>query len=98
MSMKNYSACKWLISGKHSASFLKLEFLKFMVLQILNFHLNEKISVFRVRGLKILVRVGTHFFPEKNIILCFLKGILPFKMHKIEFSRKPEKMQGLTSI
>ena len=50
---------------------------------------NEKISVFRVMGLKILGRVGTHFFNyffflEKIIILCILKcilkDILPFKM------------------
>ena len=25
------------------------------------------------------------FFWKKNIILCILKGILPFKMHKIIF-------------
>ena len=48
---------------------------------------NEKISVFRVTGLKILGRVGTHicfyyFFPGKNIILCILKGKMPFKMLK----------------
>ena len=29
--------------------------------------LNKKISVFRVTGQKILGRVGTHFFSEKNI-------------------------------
>ena len=51
---------------------------------------NKKISVFLVTGLKILGRVGTHifflfFFLEKNIILCILKGIWPFKMHKIIF-------------
>ena len=48
---------------------------------------NKKISVFRVTGLKILGRVGTHilllFFSGKNIILCVLKGETPFKMHKI---------------
>ena len=48
----------------------------------------------RVIGLKILGRVGTHifffcsFFPRKNIILCILKGISPFKMHKIKFFQK----------
>ena len=54
--------------------------------------------MFTVKGLKILGRVGTHiffnylFFLEKNIILCILKGFLPFKMHKIIlFFRKPEK-------
>ena len=57
----------------------------------------KKISVFRVTGLKSLGRVGTHiffnyFFSRKNTILCILKGISPFKMHKIIFlSRKPEK-------
>ena len=57
----------------------------------------NKISVFRVTGLKTLVRVGKHFlliffFLEKYIILCILKGISPFKMHKIIlFSRRPEK-------
>ena len=44
---------------------------------------NKKINVFRVTGLKILDRVGTHiffnyFFLVKYIILCILKGILPF--------------------
>ena len=37
-------------------------------------------------GSEILGRVGTHiffliFFSGKNIILCILKGISPFKMH-----------------
>ena len=46
----------------------------------------KKNSVFQVAGLKILGRVGRHFFSgKKNIILCILKGILPFKMHKIIF-------------
>ena len=40
---------------------------------------NKKICVFRVTGLKILGRVGTHIFliifSGKNIILCILKGI-----------------------
>ena len=47
-------------------------------------------------GLKILGRIGTHiiiFFLEKTIILCVLKGISPFKMHKIiYFYRKREKI------
>ena len=38
-------------------------------------------------GLKIYGRLGTHFFIKKNsgknIILCILKGISPFKMYKI---------------
>ena len=64
---------------------------------------NEKISVFRAMGLKILGRIRTHifvyfFFLETNIILCILKGILPFKMYKIIFfSRKPEKSLGFNS-
>ena len=54
---------------------------------------------------EILGRVGTHtifflnnFFFGKNIILCILKGILPFKMHKVIFF--PENMKtilGFTS-
>ena len=59
---------------------------------------NKKISVFQVTSLKILGRVGTHsfiyfFLHVKNINLCILKGISPFKMYKIIifFSRKPEK-------
>ena len=41
---------------------------------------NKKISVFRVTGLKILGRVGTHIFLiiifswKKIIILCILEG------------------------
>ena len=54
---------------------------------------NKKISVFRVEVLKILGRVGTHifsnyFFYGKNIILCILNGMSPFKMHKIIFFQK----------
>ena len=52
---------------------------------------DKKISVLRVVGLQILGRVGTYiFFSGKNIILCLLKGISPFKMHKIPFF--PEKL------
>ena len=45
---------------------------------------NKIISVFWVKGLKILGSVVTHifFFSGKNIILCILKGILPFKSIK----------------
>ena len=52
---------------------------------------NKEISVFRVTGLKILGRVGIHnffnyfFFWKRNIILCIMKGISPFKMHEIIF-------------
>ena len=47
-------------------------------------------------------RVGTHifsiFFFWKNMILCVLKGISPFKMHKNHlFSRKPDHNLGFTS-
>ena len=49
-------------------------------------------------------RLGRHtcffyifFFLEKNIILCILKGILPFKMHKIIFfPENLKKILGLT--
>ena len=47
-----------------------------------------------VLGLKILGRVGKHIFfdylfsEKKDIILCILKGVSPFKMHKIIFSPK----------
>ena len=63
---------------------------------------NKNISVFRVTGLKTIGSVGTHvfnFFFGKNIILCILKGILPFKMYKIIyiFSRKPGKTLGFNS-
>ena len=53
---------------------------------------NTKIGVFRVMGLKILGRLGklNFFSREKNLILCILKGISPFKMHNF-FFRKPEK-------
>ena len=44
---------------------------------------NKEISVFRVTGLKILGRVGTHFFfREENIFLFILKGILLSKCIK----------------
>ena len=51
---------------------------------------NKNVSVFRVTGLKILGRVGSHIFfyffsEKKNEILCILKGNTPFKMHKISF-------------
>ena len=49
---------------------------------------DKTINVLRVTGLKILARVGTHifliiFFLKKYMILCILKGISPFKMHKM---------------
>ena len=49
--------------------------------------------VFRVTGLKILGRVGTHisFSGKHNIMLCILRGISPFKIHKIIYiSSKPD--------
>ena len=56
--------------------------------------------MFRVTGLKIIGRVGIHIFckkknSEKNLILCILKGISPFKLHKISFF--PENDLGFTS-
>ena len=55
-------------------------------------------------GLKILDRVSTHifydyfFFLEKNVGLCILKGIWPFKMHKITFFLEHlKKILGFTS-
>ena len=61
----------------------------------------KKISVFRVTGLKILGRVGTHinfFIFFFCIILCILKGISPFKMHKIIFyPQNLKKFLGFTS-
>ena len=62
-------------------------------------------------GLKILGMVGTQiffncfFFLEQNIILRILKGISPFKMHKIIFyfqnyilfPGKSKKILGFTS-
>ena len=52
-----------------------------------------KISVFRVTGLKILGRVGTHifyFFFWKNIIECILIGISQLKLF-VFILRKPGK-------
>ena len=57
---------------------------------------NKKISLFLVTSLKKFGMIGTHLkkkILEKNIILCILKGEMPFKMHKIIFfSRNPEKI------
>ena len=55
---------------------------------------NRKNSVLRLTSLKILVRVGTHFFYGKSIILCILKSISPFKMQKIVYfsKKKTEKI------
>ena len=57
--------------------------------------------MFQVTGLNILGRVGSFiflviFFLEKHNYMHW-KGILPFKMHKIYFFRKPEKILGPTS-
>ena len=49
---------------------------------------NKKIPVFRVLNLQVKPRIFFRF-SGKNIILCILKGISPFKMHKIIFF--PEK-------
>ena len=60
----------------------------------------NKKNKFRLTGLKILGWVGTHtflitFFSEKkkSIILCILKGISPFKMHKIIYF--PENLKKI---
>ena len=49
----------------------------------------KKISVFRVTGLKILGRVGIHFFhlffQEYSFMHFERQEISPFKMHKIIF-------------
>ena len=50
--------------------------------------------------MKNLGRVGTHiFFWRKNIISCILKGISPFKMHKLSFfsHQNMKKSLGFTS-
>ena len=48
--------------------------------------------VFQVTGLKILNRVSTHIL----YFLCILKGILPFKMHKIYFF--PKNLKNLDMV
>ena len=47
-------------------------------------------------GLKFLGGAGTHIFLAKYIILCILKGMLPFKMHKILFF--PENQENHLSF
>ena len=56
---------------------------------------NKCVTMFRVMGLKISGRDATHnllnhFFLDKNIILCILKGILPFKIH---LKKLPENLK-----
>ena len=64
---------------------------------------NKKISMFRVKGLRILGRVGTHIYIIFNSLsedfLCILKGVLPFKMQKkyIFFPENLKKILGFTS-
>ena len=66
----------------------------FLVLKLTLGQIKKKI-MFQVMDLKILGRVYTHIsFSGKiyNIILCFLKGLSPFKKHKIKcFTRNTEK-------
>ena len=61
----------------------------------------KKYNVFRIKSLKILCRVGTHVYFNffwKKINFTHLKGILPFKMHKIIFfPEKRKKILGFTS-
>ena len=60
--------------------------------------------MFPVTGLKILGWVGTHIFfiffsRKKKLILCILKGISPFKMHKIMFFlEKPVSYRSVINI
>ena len=65
---------------------------------------NKKISVFRVTGLNILGRVGTHIFYKKNLKkkqkhnFMHFERHFAFKMHKvIFFLRKPKTNLGFTS-
>ena len=44
---------------------------------------NEKINVFRVTGLNTYNFLFNYFFYSGFFFLCILKGISPFKMHKI---------------
>ena len=55
---------------------------------------NIKIPVFKVRpylNLLMKPRIFFRFSGEKNIVLCILKGKMPFKMHKIIYIFFPEK-------
>ena len=76
-------------SNKHSSVFVRFSWLAEPLLLEIVIRPKKIISVFRVMGRKILGRVGAHiffnFFSEYNISLCILKGISPFKMHKIIF-------------
>ena len=57
---------------------------------------NKKIPVFRVARpyLNILMKPRMYFQVFwKNIILCILKGISPFKMHKIIFLFQKRKLK-----
>ena len=60
---------------------------------ISGFRPNKKISVFWVGTYIFLI----FFFLEKNIIVCILKGEMPFKMHKIIFFfKKTWRILGFT--
>ena len=78
-----------LLLSTYSTSWLRNEKNNF---QLRIFRPNNKISVFRVTGLKIgseYFRYGRHKKKSgKNIILCILKGISPFKMHIFFFCQK----------
>ena len=57
--------------------------------------LNKKNTMFRVTGpyLNLLVKLRFFLgFLEKNIMLCILKGELPFKMHEIIFFPRNKNM------
>ena len=77
------SSWLWCYSKPHPNKYLQITMILLLAYSI---RPNKKINVFP----EILGRVGTHilfsfFFRKKIIILCILKGILPFKMHKIMF-------------
>ena len=62
------------------------------ILTVLSNNVMQKIPVFRLTRPYLNVLVKPRIFSgflEKYIILCILKGKMPFKMHKISFF--PEK-------
>ena len=80
-----------LLFSATKGSSLKEEWIAYIAREILRVRPNKKISLFRVTGWNILGRVGLTFFFFDFFfwiffkILCILKGISPFKMHKIVF-------------
>ena len=85
---------QFIVSKQKEESISALRFKAAHSVSIIKAHIspNKKIGVFWVTGLKTLGRVGTlvvffffFFLSGKQMILCILKDILPFKMHKIIF-------------